>query len=200
MNILKAGRHTVIGGLAQSNAAGIGREFLFDALASGHRPTIISINATRRDDELRRHFSVWAKARKRQISAPAIFGSEALVSARDPDHFFSLVDRAWQLRPSPAPIFFRDMSGQTYAPDRWFAFAAELARTYNAPVLSVVNLGAHPLTAIPILDVAADDHWTCEDGGGRVMLKFVQRGDILEFTSKAVDGGQVWNAEHREVA
>jgi hypothetical protein len=193
-DILKPGTH-VIAGVSGNQMAPISRELIFDALVSPRRPTIIVLTDTPQDDSINRHFSIWAKARARSFTKQQLVRTDAIHSARDDDQFFRLIDRAWQLRPSPSPIFYRDTSGLPFKRDRWFGFAQELASMYRAAVLTVCNLGPHTLAAMPIKDVPGEQHYEATDFGAQVRLKHVETGEAIQFTPKNVHGGQVWNIE-----
>jgi hypothetical protein len=200
-SILIPGRTICLGGVASNQQAGIGREFLFGSLVSDRRPTVIVMADDKSDDAILRHFSIWAKARGRAFAKHQIVVTDAHLKAADADYFFDLIDRAWKQRPCASPIFYRDMSGVPFKRDRWISFAPELTAIYRAAVLTVCNLGPHQLVSVPILDVPADQHWSCEDNQRHVTLKSVESGDIIEFFGKPVNGGLIWNRkEHAHAA
>lgn len=191
-------QHSVIAGVSGQNQSGIARELIFDAITSGKRPTLIAFVDVPHDDAIRDQFSIWCRARKRTFNKSQVVVTDAIHSAKDDDHFFAKVDLSWKLRPSPSPIFYRDLSGVPVVRDRWISFAPELAAMYRSPVLTCANLGPHVLASSPIQDIEADAHWECTDYGAQVRLKHIESGEALQFTPKAVHGGRVWNVETQE--
>jgi hypothetical protein len=195
--LIQGGQHTVIAGIAQSNAAGVAREAIFADLVSKRRPICIFFQDDANDPTPNWQFDIWRKARgKPHSGVNRLFVADA--RARDLDGFVKRVDKFWNF--SPSPILVRDLSGQHLdLSDPWFANAPELARIYRAVIVTIANLGPHVLASTPIKSVPADRHYEAADhGDGFVTLK--GEGDVLRFKPKNIPGGVIWNIQEQETS
>lgn len=189
---LNPGQVTVIGGIASQYQSAIARELVFADVVSERHPAAIFLSD---DDEMPlRHFKVWRRARHKPNSGEGrIHVTDALYSARDMDDFIVKLDKLWRYLPSP--LIVRDTSSALFKPDRWTAWAPEIAQTFRAKCVSVINSGVHELTAFPLTDIPADAHWQCTDEQSHVAVKNLATRETIQFIGRAVDGGMVFNSK-----
>lgn len=197
-NILNPGQVTVIGGISSQYQSAIARELVFADVVSERHPVAIFLVDDPNDTAVLRNFHVWRVARRKPNTGNGrVHVTDALHSARELDGLVAKIDRLWGY---VAPLIVRDTSGAQFRPDRWTAWAPEIARSYRAKCVTVVNTGVHPLIATPLTDIPADAHWECSENQMQATLKNLATAETVKFTRRAVDGGVVFNAKDAELA
>lgn len=195
-SILKAGQVTVLGGIAGQFQSAIARELVFADVVSERHPVAIFLSDAG-DTAPLRHFHVWRVSRgKPHTGNGRVHVIDALHTARDVDDLIAKIDRLYGYIPSP--LIVRDTSSALFKPDRWTVWAPEIARSYRAKCVTVVNTGVHPLIAKPLAEIPGDAHWQCMDEQSHVTVKNIATRETVQFIGRAVDGGMVFDAKERE--
>ncbi|HVV79322.1 MAG TPA: hypothetical protein VHD59_06875 [Pseudolabrys sp.] len=198
-NILNPGQVTVIGGTASQYQSAIARELVFADVVSERHPVAIFLVDDPNDPAVLRNFHVWRVARRKPNTGNGrVHATDALHSAQDLDALVAKIDKLWGYVPSP--LIVRDTSSALFKLDRWTAWAPEIARSYRAKCVTVVNTGVHPLIAMPLTEIPGDAHWQVTDDQLRVTAKNLATQESVQFIGRAVDGGMVFDAKEAELA
>jgi hypothetical protein len=198
-NILNPGQVAVIGGIASQYQSAIARELVFADVVSERHPVAIFLVDDPHDTAPLRYFDVWRRARgKPRAGEGRIYTSDALRWARELDGLVAKIDKLWGYVASP--LIVRDTSGAQFKPERWTAWAPEVARMFRAKCVTVTNSGVHPLIAMPLTDIPADAYWEVTEDQLRVTAKNLATRETVQFIGRAVDGGMIFNAKETEPA